>query len=211
MTMIVNWRERRSDDCGFTLVETLVVMIVFSIILSIITSVIVTMLRQSNRESGQVNELDASRKVMSALDHSARYANAITTPGAGTTSGTWYVEFQTGNTGQQQTCTQWRYLPSGGQFQYRTWQPPLTGTATPTASVWHVEAIGISAVGSTPIFSIASTSTSNTKEELTVVFTSTSGVPSTSSASQITLTAINSTSASAPTGTSAVCNQVSRP
>jgi prepilin-type N-terminal cleavage/methylation domain-containing protein len=198
---------RRPTDGGFTLVELLVSMIVFAIILGIITTAIVTMLHQEQRESGQADNLDASRKVIEMLDHSVRYANGVSQPGTGT-DGSYYVEFQTGNTNQQQTCTQWRYVPTGGELQRRTWQPQLTGTVT--AGPWATEAVGMSPVGSTPIFSLATTS-SNTKEELDVMFTATNGAPSTSSASQVSLTAINSTTSTAPTGVNAICTQVGRP
>lgn len=205
--------DRRSDE-GTTLIEMMVVMIVFSIILSIITASIVSMLHQQQKETGQVNDLDASRKIINVLDHSVRYANAITTPGTGT-DGSFYVEWQTGNTGQQQTCTQWRYVPSSGRVQMRTWQPPLTGNATPTPSAWIAEGLGIGLVGTTPIFTLSSATSaavaSATKEEILVSFTATSGSPSSTTSNQLSFTAINSTSATAPTGTSAVCNQIGRP
>jgi prepilin-type N-terminal cleavage/methylation domain-containing protein len=209
----MSWlRRRRAHDAdeGVTLVEMLVATMIFSIILGIITTAIVAMVHQEQKESGQTNDLDAARKVIENLDHSVRYANAITTPGTGT-DGSFYVEWQSGNIGQQQTCTQWRYVPSSGAFQWRTWEPPLSGVGTVTAGSWATEAIGLSPVGSTPVFSIAPTSSSSSKEELDVTFKATSGAPATTSASQVSLTAINSTSSSAPTGANAVCTQVGRP
>ena len=200
-------RIRHSDE-GTSLIELLVVMIIFTMIMAIITTAIVNMMRESRRQTGQSNDMSAARKVVTLLDHSARYANAITTPGTGT-DGNLYVEFQTGNTGQQQTCTQWRYVSTTGKLQWRTWQPPLSGIGTVTAGNWSTAATGISKVGSTPVFSISPTSTADSKEELTVTFTASSGAPSTSSASQLTLTAINSTSDTAPT--TATCTQVGRP
>ncbi|HTW19065.1 MAG TPA: prepilin-type N-terminal cleavage/methylation domain-containing protein [Mycobacteriales bacterium] len=200
-------RIQRSDE-GTSLIELLVVMIIFTMIMAIITTAIVNMMRESRRQNGQSNDMSAARKVITLLDHSARYANAITAPGTGT-DGNFYFEFQTGNTGQQQTCTQWRWVSAGGKLQWRTWQPPLTGTGTVTATNWSTAAIGISQVGSTPVFSISPTSSADAKEELTVTFTATSGAPSTSSNSQVTLTAINSTSDTAPT--TATCTQVGRP
>jgi hypothetical protein len=204
----------KAGDEGTTLVELIVVMIIFSIILGIITTAIATMLHQSQKESGLDNDLDASRKVVTLLDHSTRYANAITLPGTGT-DGSLYVEWQTGNAGQQQTCTQWRYVPTGGMMQYRTWQPPLSGIGTVTPTGWATAAIGITPVGSAPLFAITSGSSSLTsskydaREELAVQFTATSGVPSTSSSTQVTLTAINSSSSSPPLA--ATCTQVGRP
>jgi type II secretory pathway pseudopilin PulG len=201
-------RRRRDSDEGTSLIELLVVMIVFTMIMAIITSSIVNMVHTSQRESGQSNDLNSARKVISLLDHSIRYANAITLPGTGT-DGSYYVEFQTGNTGQQQTCTQWRYVPTGGKMQWRTWQPPLTGTVTPTPTNWSTAAIGFSKVGANQVFSIAPPSSADSKEELNLQFTATSGAPPTSSVSQVALTAINSAGSSAPT--TATCTQVGRP
>jgi type II secretory pathway pseudopilin PulG len=196
-------RRLRDSDEGTTLVELLVVMIVFTMIMGIITSAIVNMVHQSQRESGQTNNLNSSRKVITLLDHSVRYANAITAPGTGT-DGNLYFEFRTGNIGQQQMCTQWRYIATGGKMQWRTWLPPSA-----TATTWATAAIGMTPVGATPVFTISATSTFDNKEELNVGFNATSGAPPTTSASQVTVTAINSTSASPPAA--ATCTEVGRP
>jgi Tfp pilus assembly protein PilW len=201
-------RRLRNSDEGTSLIELLVVMIVFTMILAIITSAIITMQRQTQTETGQANNLDASRKVIELLDHSVRYANAITAPGTGT-DGSYYVEWQTGNDGQQQTCTQWRYVPASGAMQWRTWQPPLTPPATVTPTAWATAAIGMSKVGATPIFVVGASNAADTKEELAVQFTATSGARPASSASQVTLTAINSDSSSPPV--TATCAEVGRP
>lgn len=201
-------RRLRNSDEGTSLIELLVVMIIFTMIMAIITTAIVNMVHQSQKESGQSNNLNSSRKVIEMLDHSVRYANAITTPGTGT-DGSYYVEFRTGNTGQQQTCTQWRFVPTGGKMQWRTWQPPLSGLGSVTATSWSTAAIGMSKVGVAQVFSIAPSSASDTKEELVVQFTATSGAPPTSSASQVTITAINSPFSIAPT--TATCTEVGRP
>jgi prepilin-type N-terminal cleavage/methylation domain-containing protein len=213
--MMSTWRRaRRAGDQGTSLIELMVVMVIFTIILGIITSAIINMQHQGQRENGRANDLDAARKVVTLLDYSVRFANAVTLPGTGTDGGL-YVEWQSGNTGQQQTCTQWRYEPSTHVLQYRTWQPPLSGIGTVTPSGWAPVAVGISPVGATPIFSITSgtkTQTSSkldTKEELAVQFTATSGVPATSSTTEVTLTAINTSSQSPPL--TATCTQVGRP
>lgn len=201
-------RRLRNSDEGTSLIELLVVMIIFTMIMAIITTAIVNMVHQSQKESGQSNNLNSSRKVIEMFDHSVRYANAITTPGTGT-DGSYYVEFRTGNTGQQQTCTQWRFVPTGGKMQWRTWQPPLSGLGSVTATSWSTAAIGMSKVGVAQVFSIAPSSAADTKEELVVQFTATSGAPPTSSTSQVTITAINSPSPIAPT--TATCTEVGRP
>lgn len=207
-------RRLRSGDDGTSLIEMLVVTVIFTLILAIISTAIVSMTKQSQKESGQTNDLDAARKVIELLDHSVRYANAVSAPGTGT-DGSYYVEWQSGNSGQQQTCTQWRYVPTGGKLQWRTWQPPLSGVGTVTPTGWATAAVGMSKVGVTPVWTIPSGSKSLTssidddKEQLAVAFTATSGAPSTSSVSQVTITAINSATSSPPT--TATCTQVGRP
>jgi type II secretory pathway pseudopilin PulG len=201
-------RRFHTSDEGTSLIELLVVMIIVTMIMAIITTAIVNMVHTSQRERGQTNNLDASRKIITLLDHSVRYANAITLPGIGT-DGSLYFEFRTGNSGQQQTCTQWRYVSTGGVVQWRTWQPPLSGLGTVTASSWATAAIGISPIGSTPIFSVTASSSADAKEELNVAFTSTSGAPPSHSASQVTFTAVNSTAPTPPT--TATCTEVGRP
>jgi type II secretory pathway pseudopilin PulG len=208
MRTIMRRRLRDSGDEGTSLIEMLVVMIVFTMVMAIVTGAIASMMRQERKETGQSNDLNASRKVLEMLDHTARYANAVTAPGTGT-DGNFYFEFQSGNSGQQQTCTQWRYVATGGLLQWRTWQPPLSGVGTVTATAWATDAIGIAKVGTTPIFTVTASSTDSTKEELDVDFTVTSGAPATTSASQLTLTAVNSTNSSPPTV--ATCTQVGRP
>jgi prepilin-type N-terminal cleavage/methylation domain-containing protein len=207
---------RRRDDRGMTLIEMMISTLIFTIILSIVSTVIISMLKQEQKETGQTNNLDASRKVIQTLDHTARYASAVTTPVQGS-DGNYYVEWQTGNTGQQQSCTQWRYVPSTGALQSRGWYAspyisPITGPATTS---WVTEAKGISQIGSTPVFSLTTASSivpqaganADTKQQLSVYFNATSGTPSSTSASQVTLTAINSTSSSAPTGSNVLCAQ----
>jgi hypothetical protein len=104
-------------------------------------------------------------------------------------------------------------VPTGGALQSRSWLPPLTGNATPTATAWATQAIGIAKVGSTPIFAFPSASQQavDSKQTLVVAFTSTSGTPATTSSSQVSLTAINSTSSSAPATGNGICTQIGRP
>jgi prepilin-type N-terminal cleavage/methylation domain-containing protein len=204
------------DDRGMTLIEMMVSTMIFTIILAIITTVIVSMFKQEQKETGQSNDLDASRKVVEALDHSARYANAITTP-VQAADGNYYVEWQTGNVGQQQSCTQWRYVPSTKALQSRTWyaSPYISPVTGPATSSWVTEAKGISQIGSTQVFSLGAAAgalggggaSAPTKQQLSVSFNATSGTPSSTSASQVSLTAINSTSASPPTGSGVLCAQ----
>jgi len=208
----------RGRDEGATLVELLVAFGIFAILLAIVTAATLSMFQSSRKQASQGDDLDASRKVIELLDKQVRYANAITTPGTGP-SGDTYVEWRTGNIGLQQTCTQWRYDPTANQLAYRSWRPTLGSPGywnNGSLTSWTTAGSGISAVVGTPIFSItpaylgaspAPSPAPNTKEELTVAFVTTKGKPAQSQTSQVTLTATNSTSMSAPTGSQAVCTE----
>lgn len=200
-------RRRLAADQGTTLVELLVVMIIFTLVVGIVSTTVIVMYRQQVRQSAVGNNLDASRKLIQQLDRQVRYANAINTPGTGT-DGNFYVEWRSGNTGQQQTCTQWRHVVGTNRVESRTWLPPLAGTGAVTATAWSLQGLNIKAIAGKPIFSISATSASNSHQVLSVQFTSSSGKPSVSLNSQVTIAALNSTSSSAPTS---LCNEVGRP
>lgn len=208
------WRERNAEDEGISLVEVIVATLIFGIVLTIITAAIVGMFRQVRTQTNQTNDLNAARNVITKLDHQVRYANAVTTPGTGT-DGSYYVEFRVGNTNLQQTCYQWRYVPTGGTVQYRTWLPLLNGVGSTTASGWNTVGTGFSLVGATPIFSItpASTmqSTDDSHYQLTATFNASSGAPAVTNQNQVTITAINSTRNPASPTPSAVCTENGRP
>jgi type II secretory pathway pseudopilin PulG len=206
--MIGRLRKRENpDDAGVSLVELIVSMGIFVSIMGVITATVMSMMGQTRKELGQSDNLDSARKIIQSLDQTVRYANAVTTPGTGT-DGAFYVEYRTGNTAQQQTCWQWRYVPSTSLVQVRHWLPPLAGVGSSTATAWVLEGTGISLVGATPIWSITPTSSDNVHQQLVVSFNSTHGAPATSQANQVTLTAINTTSSSP---LSSACNEVGRP
>jgi prepilin-type N-terminal cleavage/methylation domain-containing protein len=201
-------RRRHDDERGTTLVEMIVVMVVFGIFIGLFTAATTSMFGQLRRQQGTTDNLDATRKVISLLDKQVRYSNAIITPGNGT-DGNRYVEWRTGNTGQQQTCTQWRFVVATNQLQYRTWQPPLSGVGSVSATNWSTQATGIGRITGVQIFSITPTSANANRQALTVSFIATHGKPAKSTNSQVTLTGLNTTSSSAPTG--AICAEVGRP
>jgi prepilin-type N-terminal cleavage/methylation domain-containing protein len=216
-----SFTSRRAEDSGVSLVETIVAMMIFAIILTVITASIVTMLKQQRKQTSQTDDLNAARNVIEMLDHQVRYANALTTPGTGT-DGSTYVEFRSGYDDLQQTCTQWRYVPTSGAMQYRTWLPPLTGSGSVTAGSWSTAGTGFTVVGTTPIFSIAPPTTTSsgtqtaqtnadTHYQLTVTFNVSSGSPSVTSQSQVTITAINSTRSPISPTPPSVCTEIGRP
>lgn len=219
--MIRALRGRREPaESGFTLVELLVSMMLFAVVLAMVTSGMIVMQKGLRKAQGQTDNLDASRAVIELLDRQVRYANTITQPGAGT-SGDTYVEWRTGDTGQPQTCTQWRFDPTAQTLSYRSWaatSPP----GTPTA--WATKATNVVQSGSAPLFTTTAlpvgqaqaAANNSIHASLTVVFAIRHGVnPSTTSKSQVTLTAINTKNAVPSTGgletAQAVCNLVGRP
>lgn len=205
--MIAKLRRKRAQDEGISLVELIVSTMIFAMILAIITTTIMTMMHDQQRENGIGANLDSSRKLIETLDRQVRYANAITTPGTGTDGG-YYVEFRTGNANQQQTCTQLRYLPSTGVVAYRTWLPPLGGTGSVTASSWITLAFNVSPPSGNTIWSITPSASTSNRTALTANFVTSNGAPATSTSSQVTITALNTSSSSAST---TVCNEVGRP
>lgn len=204
-------RRHAAPDTGFTLVELLVAMMLFTVVLAIVTSGMLVMQRGLRKAQGQSDNLDASRTVIQLLDRQVRYANTITQPGPGATPTTTYIEWQTGDTNQPQTCTQWRFDSVAGTLGYRTWP-----VASPTPTAWTEKAFGVVAVSGTPVFATTALAVGQTAPDngpshagVTVVFAVRHGADrSTTSKSQVTLTAINTNGIG--TG-STVCNQVSRP
>ncbi|HVV75540.1 MAG TPA: type II secretion system protein [Mycobacteriales bacterium] len=206
----------QADDRGFTLIETIVVTIVFALIVGIVATGVITMFQQMSRAGSRTDDLTAGQKILTLLDHQVRYANEVNTPGPGS-DGAYYVEFRTGNTDQQQTCHQWRFQPSSGAVQWRTWKPPFegAGSASGTLTGWATAATGVSQASSTPIWQInalpsgSAADASTTKETFTVDFKVTNGVQSKLTQQyQLTLTAINSTSVTPPANT---CTDIGRP
>lgn len=202
----VTHRVRRDGghERGFTLIELLVSMTMFAVVLTLVSSALLVMQHSLRKQQGQSDDLDAGRKVISLLDHQVRYANtvrAVSTTGTAT-----YIAWQTGDTNQPQSCTLWRFDSAAQTLAYKTWDVVTSNNTAANISAWHPEALNVVAVGTQPVFSTAPTSAvANTHTQTSFVFGIKHGNPSTVSANQVTLTAINSTDASA---SSIVCGQV---
>lgn len=204
---------RRHDDSGYTLVELLVSMGVFAMLLGLIATATSMMVRDLTAQTGQTDNLDSSRKVVNLLDKQVRYANAINSPGTGT-DGALYVEWRSGNSGQTQSCTQWRWAPATNLLQYRAWKLPFSGPAPS----WVTQSDGIYQSGAAPVFSIsnvlpnpAPSGVTQRREALTVSFAVKNGNPKKTSVTEVRLTAQNTTGPNPP-GTP-VCQSagISRP
>jgi prepilin-type N-terminal cleavage/methylation domain-containing protein len=200
-------RDRERDE-GFTLMELLVAIGLLSILMAIVTTAIVSMFQAMRKQQGQADAIGQIRVVVDKLDKSVRYANAVNTPGVGTTAGTLYVEWRTGNltgaTNYTQTCTQWKFDSSAGTLQSRTWNE---GDST-SISAWFTQATGISNNGTTDVFSFPKDRTDSTvlnppinvtaaaqRQQLEVTFNAKAGVQQTTTrATDVILTAQNTTS-----------------
>lgn len=220
------------NEEGFTLVELLVAMSIFAIVLALISSSVLVMEHALRKSQGQSDNLDASRKVIQLLDRQVRYANAITQPGVGATATSTYIEWRTGDTSgegvQTQTCTQWRFDGAAGTLGYRTWAVPAKKSDPTTATAWVNEAFGVVAVAGTPVFSTTAQPAATASPTATPAGSPSGdpsdslghaeisfsfaikhgGNPSTTSRSQVSLAAVNTSGIA--TG-QAVCGQEGRP
>lgn len=116
------------DDRGFTLVEMLVAMAMFSILIIIAVTAAIQLSRASVTASSRSESSSAILNAFQLLDRQVRYADGINYAGVGT-SGASYVEFRSParpnpsdpSVTDPATCSQWRFLPSTGVLQSRSW------------------------------------------------------------------------------------------
>lgn len=116
-------RQDRRDE-GMTLVELIVAMGIFLVVISVFMGGVVIMTRGTVRADVTAASGDSVRNVFQRLERQVRYAESINYPGTGA-SGARYVEFRTSakvSTTGDAMCTQWRWVPSTGQLQSRTWR-----------------------------------------------------------------------------------------
>lgn len=193
---------------GFTLVELLVAMVILSVFFSVFMSVAVKLFDSTINQQARSGNIDVNRFVVQVLDRQVRYANAINTPVVA--NGSRYVEWQSGSFGRQQTCVQWR-VTAGGLMQRRSWLPRLTpASPAPVPTAWSTVGYGIRPTGALPIFSIDPPAAGGTtKQQLTLRFSTRSGVKPVETPTSVAFTAIN-TLVSTPPATP-VCVDVVRP
>ena len=200
------------EDSGFTLIELLVSITLLSILMALVTSAMLSMFSTTRKQQGVADAADANRAVLQRLDRDVRFANAVNTPGAGATAGSWYVEWRNGNTGQPQTCTQWRF--AAGALQSRSW---TEGSASATLTSWSTLETGVTAVSGKPIFDLGSAVVTGSgaapqRQQLLVAFQSTRGVQQRSvRATQLTITAANTASSTVAAGVCTDLNTISNP
>lgn len=126
-------------DDGFTLVELTVAMGIFTVLMTLVLVAVVGLARTTARVQNVADASDQLRTAFLTMDRQVRYADAVNFPG---TTGTgaaevWWVEAHTSAVAAdtQPTCTQWRFTPSTGVLDQRSW--PDGGPPGPT---WRVVA-----------------------------------------------------------------------
>lgn len=113
----------RGDD-GMTLVELLVAMGIFTVLVTVVMGGVVTMSRSTVRSEATATASEDLRNAFQRLDRQVRYAEAVNFPGTGS-AGRQYVEFRVGATVSatgKATCTQWRWDPTSGTLERRSWE-----------------------------------------------------------------------------------------
>ena len=107
-----------------TLIELIVSMGIFTVLITVIMGGVVMMSRSTVRADATVTASDGLRNAFQRLDRQVRYAEAVNFPGVGG-GGRQYVEFRVGATVSatgKATCTQWRWDPTGGTLDRRSWE-----------------------------------------------------------------------------------------
>jgi len=196
------------DDSGFTLIEVVIVLVIMSIVLVIFTTGITQAFSAENKVDTASSAENQLVIAFERLDKEVRYASAISNPG--TQAGDPVVEWLSPDltVANQNICTEVRLDPSTGLVQQRTWiqnSSPLTpggwaqlasgvAAATPAAT-------GASASVLAPFATIQPDSVFQFQRiEFAVVSTFGTNSSATSKHSDITFTALNTTSStSSPT------------
>jgi prepilin-type N-terminal cleavage/methylation domain-containing protein len=187
-------RARRQGDAGMSLIELLVAMTIMGIFVAIFSTVAAKMFDSTKSQQARSGNLDSNRNIVQVLDRQLRYANAVNAPV--TVNGSQYVTWRSGSigsSGKVQTCYQWRVTPAG-LMQQRSWVLPLT-----SATAWSTVGTGVRPVEALPIFSLASPiGTGQNRQQLTLQLNSSRGTPRVDTATEVTLTALNTRTSSAP-------------
>ena len=125
---------RRGDDSGMSLTELIVAMGIFSVVVVIFMAGVVVMTKNTARAQAVGDSGDAALKIFQRLDKEVRYSSGINAGGAGTTAGTYYVEYliTAVDAGTQPKCVPWRNAAATHKRHRRT----CPNVAAPTASAW---------------------------------------------------------------------------
>lgn len=129
------------DDAGMSLVELIVAMGIFTFVIAVFMGGVVVMTKDAGRAAAVADSGDAALRVFQRMDRQVRYATSINGAGAGTTPGTYYVEYLMNavQAGQSPICTQWQYSSSARTIAVRSW----TDVAPRTPTAWSIVATNV--------------------------------------------------------------------
>ncbi len=200
----------RHDDEGTSLLELLVAMTLMTVFMSMFTTAVFMMTSSTNKTDASVNTAGQVNNAFLRLDKLVRYASAISTPGTGTTTRDWYVEFSVPTTANKSTCNQLRVDISTSQLQLRTWAvnaDQTAGAATSWVPLASSVTNGTAAANSATTPFVLSTPATSLYRQLQITLIASQVSPATATAtSSVTFTALNSTQ----TSSTSVCQQVAR-
>ena len=132
-------------ESGLTLIELIVAVGLLAIFLTMILGTVVGLARGATRAELVARATAGVLVVFGQLDRQARYADSINYPGTGSNN-IMYIEFRTPGTSSITgitTCTQWRFIPSSGHIESRTWNDLPNAIKSP----WSTELTGVLAMG----------------------------------------------------------------
>jgi prepilin-type N-terminal cleavage/methylation domain-containing protein len=181
-----------ANDSGFTMIEVVVVMVIMTVVLIIFTTGVTQAFSAENKVDTASNAEGQVLIAFQRLDKEVRYATGISAPG--TSSGDPVVEWLTSFTGTT-TCYQLRLHTATGQLQQRTWTDGVT-PVVPTG--WQQLATNVTST--TPFVRVNPDSSGVFQfQRLEVAIAVTLGVNKTKTTKQsdITFTALNTTTSSA--------------
>ncbi len=182
---------RVSSDRGLTLIELLVAMFVFSVVAAVFLTAATGLLRTTTDAESRSRTASAVVTVTLLLDRQVRYADSINLPGTGS-GGARYIEFRTPASSSLSgfaECTQWRFLPTEGRIESRSWRDSATPTL-PTFTTRMTEVVDRGGV-TYPFRMIPANPTDSLAQRLE--FTVEAGSERTGSETQLAYVARNST------------------
>lgn len=208
---------RSTSEDGFTLVELMVSMVLLVVVSAVSIAAVNLMFKDVRLQQAQSDNLDGGRKAVAVMDRQVRYADFINPPGA-TADGSQWVEWRQSSVDPSDapTCYQWRWDKPSAQLLFRSWQQ-VSDASVKNVTSWNPRATGVGplTVGGVTrsIFALPAATDPATgalkRTQLTLSFLSTHGSPKFSTDTQVTLTALN-TSTSGLSSAAPVCQGKAR-
>jgi type II secretory pathway component PulJ len=196
-------------DAGTSLLELVVGMTLMGVFLTMFSGAITLMYTSANKSQALTDTSAELNQAFNRLDSSVRYASAISQPGR-SAANDWYVEFQTTNTAAV-VCTQLRINHDVRELQQRTWT--VVNSSASNESGWVSIASyvinGGAPAGLNQPFIRMNPSTTTPYEALQFQLQVKKGDSQTAStsATNLTFVALNSTASTPPTG---ICAEKAR-